>query len=95
MDESNLKRFYTTRVITLGNQSVIWQVTADTEAGVKAGVEALRKRAEGGAFIEHPMTPREAGGFRAAGNAEIPGHGSPQWDIETIEVGPPRFSEVA
>ena len=76
----------TTRVLTLGNQSVIWLVVADTEAGVRAGVEDIRSRAVGGEFDGSPIEMRPAGGYSAAGSAVLPGHCRPQWTIDVTEV---------
>ena len=76
----------TIRILTLGNQSVIWLVVADTEAGVRGGVEDIRRRAVGGEFEGSSIEVRPAGGYSAAGSAVLPGHSRPQWTIDVTEV---------
>lgn len=76
----------TIRLLTLGNQSVIWLVVADTEAGVRAGVDDLRSRAIGGEFDGSPIEVRLTGGYSAAGSAVLPGHCRPQWTIDVTEI---------
>lgn len=87
----SLRPFYITRTVTKDDMSILWLVVGETEAGVAAGVDALRKRADGGHFEACPVMPRLNGGFASSGVAIVPGHGAEPWMVETT----PFFSSDA